>query len=154
MNELLHHEDYVAAYPDDKTAALALVDHLTETCGWEYRYAVRTVAHIRYTARTARDVAAASARLAHNAYGREYLNVCIVLSLNLNADWPMLISVVPGSRPPSAVQLDYHTDGDHFPYWGITVGARWVLRLANQFDADVRDFHPAAANEWTVNNIR
>lgn len=136
MNDLLAHEQYVREHLDDRTAARSLVDHHQEALNVSRRVALRAVAAIRKQQRDAEEMAAAAERMRPETVGSVNLRYAVLDCFDYGDNDPSFILLRPGSRPPARFSCVQFEDGGQFTYTSITVGARWILNKAEEFDRD------------------
>jgi len=118
---------HVAAVPEDKCAALALVDLLQEDEGLPVRQAFRRVAGIMRAAAQARDLARAAELLRVESDAFIDLRESIRAECSLHRITYFTIVVVPGRQWPRLHHRPTTLKGSYWVETTVTVGARWVL---------------------------
>lgn len=129
MTSLCDHEEYVRLHPNDKTAALALVDHRMELLDVSRLMALKVVAGIRRRAVASAELARATKLVSNGrSSGRRVLWIIREFTVAGNASSAAVIIKEGRTRPrfyPPGEGSEAHD------YFGgvITVGARFVLRM-------------------------
>lgn len=129
MHPYTDHAAFVFDHPDDKAAALALVDHYEEVWDTTHRAALKSVALHRVNARRQATTRRAATYLASAHRFSRFLwrlIVCAADPVELEA----VTVLVDGFKPPTYV---HHPGGQEeastYASSSILVGARWVLQV-------------------------
>jgi len=148
VNELHLHVASVREHPEDKTSALALVDHFQEEGTPTRGEALRKVAAIRATKRRAHELAVATALMSNDTPTRTVLYLMMLHSLSLDLTIPATVCVVEGRRAP-VVELRHDEAGDHvWTEYEITVGAGWLLNSERVIAPNINPPILLPAGEW------
>lgn len=135
MNECLQHDAYLRANPEDRTAALALVDHAQEEYGLSRLDALKAVAQTRRAARHERDHATAARYLAPMSDFKNYLHRCIAEAVFRPHLRGFTVLVAPGRHVPVVTSPEPTTPVNQWLAPLILVSAKWVLlRMAEWMD--------------------
>lgn len=128
MNDYNAHEYFVKKNPNNKAAALALVDHHEEVFKVSYLVALKFVAKLRRAARNARDMTEAAQLMAGT--GVVAGMTCDTIRLGCPEPGAYLASIilVNGSRPPT-MKISPRLLPAFWRPGFIVVGARWVLDM-------------------------
>ena len=129
MDSLTAHGYYVSRNRHDRTATLALVDHVAEAENLTYRQALRWVAQLRKSQRDAEEMKAAADVLSR---GSPLSRPVEAIIRNAGSEeWRMnaTILIVPGSRYPR--KCLEREDANPALIWRyvMTIGARRVLAI-------------------------
>lgn len=129
MNDLLSHERYVEEHPNDKAAALALIDRHVEELRVSYRTSLRAVAAMRRAAREAIELKQAAALIAPDSeHAWPITRAVRGWVANRLADYGTVF-LVPGRKRPRLSAPTVNTFPPSFGSVCIIVGARFVLAL-------------------------
>lgn len=130
MNTLTLHEEHARANLNDRTAWRALVDHHEESLDVPHRIALRAVARMRFYQRRQVELTRATEAIKGRSNRAESIKDAIRACADDDRAWATSIYVIAGrSRPRFYEALNHY--GNPVPRANsITVGARFVLKLA------------------------
>ncbi len=132
MTTIQDHLEWVLDHPDDRAAALALIDRLEEVWALSQYTALRVVARMRRESRAARAVAAAAALVDERSPLRTALyQTCVQLAPEDYCGGFVFV-VIRGWRPPDFQFRLHPNQYGQVRRWTCTVGARWLLSQASE----------------------
>lgn len=135
MTPLKHHHAYVVRVPDDRTAALALVDHCQEETGATRIQALRKVAAITVAAKRTKRLAVAARWLADKGEVGAYLRREILRAASGHYATKWYRILVTGFAPVRVLLRAVASRRQRPGGLTIAVSAGWViLRVAERFD--------------------
>lgn len=128
MTTLDDHIEYVTENPENRAAALALVDRLLEVPGSTYMKALRTVATIVRVPRRSRELACAANLLADESPVRVLLFVLACRACLVDDMWDVTAVVVEGrGHPRETARTVDDTMEPRETAVTITIPAKWLL---------------------------
>jgi hypothetical protein len=128
VSNLESHLVWVSDNPSDKTAALALADHIMEDHGCSRVAALRWVARARRTQRDTADIAEAAQCC--NADGLVWPSFCEAIrrAARIDPEAGFQIWIVAGRAPPKASAAREATVDGFWQLHTVVIGARWIVR--------------------------
>ena len=138
MNSLNLHIAYVEAHPDDKTAALSLVDHFQEEHGWSRWQALRTVVRTYRDEKDNRQIAACARKCQLQTISSEMLLQVIGEEMHVSGYSAVRLMFIRGFAPAKFVSLQVMPGAENFLGHTIAIGAREYLRRFRRTQKSMR----------------
>lgn len=127
---------YIYAHPEDKLAPKVLADEMQERYDMSRFAALRYACKVRRARINAREITQAMKLIDDTSPVREDLMNAVLYHVAYTFAPIGKLVIVSGSRPPSAVTLDELRDGGIWRMWKYTVGARWLIRTAEEIQIE------------------